>query len=185
MAIIYDNEFRDLGLNAQQSGNPGFLYAGSADPSQNPSNGFVVSSNADLEIGLDVRYAGDPTNVNPIFGTQSIFAVDATRLTDVRFAYSIASEDETIDLSNYTITLSIDTDPEDTVKFVNFTLEGVTDAQPTPSQNGPGDSPYQFAYENNTPSFQILITDDGGNSSVTQNIQAPQLYFPLNSEPIN
>lgn len=160
----YDTDYVDtLGANID-----GQLYAGKG----NPASGFAVAVNekAGIELALDVRYRNDPTDIAP--GTPD----DLARAHDLRFAYSVA-QDGGIDLSNYTYTLEIDVDPTDAAQWVTFQLrdDPVADTHTFNVSNSRYDW-VQVDQNGNEIVDGKSITDDGGNDSVSQNIQAIHWY---------
>ncbi|MHA6686341.1 DUF4214 domain-containing protein [Mesorhizobium sp. A556] len=154
-------EYGDLGAAATDgSGN---LFVGAS----NPANGFMIGkdSSGQIELGLDVRYDNDGTDVAPDLGT-NVFAVDADRGDAVRFAYSVSG----VDLDHYDYTLQIDTDPGGGEHFETFQL--VPDAA-TGASDDLNPSHYDWVRVDGDG-----IVDDGGDAggTTTQNIQAIQWY---------
>lgn len=127
--------------------------------SGNPSTGFMIGkdSSGKIELGLDVRYHQDLAEVLPSSDNSNVFLVEAGREAAVRFAYSASG----INLDNYDYTLRIDTNPGAEVEFATFKL--VSD----------GLSHYDWVQVGGA---GLVFTDDGGNATTTQNIQALQYY---------
>lgn len=146
----------------------------------NPSSGFVVASNGELELGLDVRYSGDPSDVAPksvtVDGVQratNVFDV-GSNLTTARFAYSVKEVNGgSIDLTKYDIKLQVDIDPTAGTNFLTYSLVaddgfGKQDERPSKYDWVPVGTGHPW----------LRITDDGGDNygTVTQNIHAIQWY---------
>ncbi|WEJ58110.1 DUF4214 domain-containing protein [Devosia sp. FJ2-5-3] len=159
----YDTDYVDM-LGANIGGK---LFAGKG----NSAAGFAVAVNdkAGIELGLDVRYRNDPTDIAP--GTPDNLA----RANDLRFAYSVAQEGG-IDLQKYTYKLEIDIDASAAQEWVTFELR----ADQTPGM-GNNNSNSQFDWvqvdsNGNAVGGGKSIADDGGNAAVSQNIQALHWY---------
>jgi hypothetical protein len=144
------------------------LFAGGG----NPSTGFVKSVNekAGIELGLDARftYSGSDDLKPSNFATdKDTWHVSKSDLADFRFAYSAAAD---AGLGKYDFRLSIDkasTAAEDWV----FNLGGDTGGNK--DINKGGNSLFDWIEDD----YPAAIQDDGGNGTVTQNIQALQWYF--------
>lgn len=169
----FEVSFTDLSAAAQKDG---FLLAGTT----NPATGFVVANNeeAGIELGLDVRYRGDSTDIQLDADTTNVFTVDPLNVSDLRFAYSVTSLDGkgdivAIDLDKYDFKLSIDTDATEGTNFITFNLKE-QDSVGEANDNNP--SPYEWVENVTGDAVARVITDDGGNLHTTQNIQALQWY---------
>ncbi|WEJ60249.1 DUF4214 domain-containing protein [Devosia sp. FJ2-5-3] len=146
----------------------GQLFAGKG----NSATGFAVALNdkAGIELGLDVRYRNDPTDIAP--GTPDNLA----RAHDLRFAYSVA-QDGGIDLQKYTYKLEIDIDASDAQEWVTFELRADPNAD-THTYNV-SNSLYDWVQVDQNGVAVAdgkSITDDGGTDAVSQNIQALHWY---------
>lgn len=147
----------------------------------NPSTGFILGGTTELELGLDVRYVGDSTDVAPktvsLERTTNVFDV-SSNLAGARFAYSVRDKNgEPIDLTKYDIKLQVDIDSTAGTNFLTYSLNKAT------SKSSKEDArPSQYDWVPNTgegyPWEGGSITDDGGDEAgtVTQNIHAIQWY---------
>jgi hypothetical protein len=146
----------------------GQLFAGKG----NSATGFAVALNdkAGIELGLDVRYHNDPTDIAP--GTPDNLA----RAHDLRFAYSVA-QDGGIDLQKYTYKLEIDIDASDAQEWVTFELRADPEADTHEFNNS--NSLFDWVQVDSNGNAILngkAITDDGGTDAVSQNIQALHWY---------
>lgn len=84
----------------------GYLFAGTG----NPSTGMVVGSNADIELALAIRKAGDPTS----YATGSDYNIELAEDEAWTFVVSVGAKNTDIynPLDMYNVRLIVDTDPE-------------------------------------------------------------------------
>lgn len=151
----------------------GKLYAGDGT---NPATGFQKTladgDNKIIELALDARYRGNGADVPHTSSTDGGAVYNVDTAAPVRFAYSagISPEtgDSTLRLDSYDYKLLIDTDPTAGANFVTLTLVKGNTGDPYPNVSN---SPYEW-FKDGT----AKIIDDGGNESVTQNVQAFDWY---------
>lgn len=157
------------------------LYAGTG----NPTDGMVLSVNteAGIELALDARYRFPETPfVEPVEidteTAKATYQLDADLGSSIRFAYSVASTDGTpLNLTAYDIKLFIDTDAGPGQEWVELLLQADTDGVETYAYNN-ANSVYDWGSVDTPglPNGTPLIQDDGGSTSVSQNVQAFQWY---------
>lgn len=148
----------------------GKLFAGT----NNSATGFMIGkdSSGKIELGLDVRYDQDTSDVAPTPIDGNVFVVDGDIANAVRFAYSVSG----IDLARYDYKLEIDTNPGVGTKFETFTLvPGSTTADPEHPEDA---NQSHYDWERVDGGAGGNIVDDGGDAAgtTTQNIQAIQWY---------
>jgi|GEM_PF-2011112 len=145
----------------------GVLFAGDG----NPSNGMNIatatgSQNHKIELALDARYDKKAVDVAPATTKDGVAIFSVNEGADVRFAYSAGispnTGNEKLNLDLFDYKLRIDTDKTINTSFFDLSL-GRGDGT---GSNNRSDSPYVWT------NGAVKIVDDGGNSSVTQNIQA-------------
>lgn len=150
------NSYGDLATGARD----GLLLVGTTNPASGFAKANIVgSAGTKIEIGLDARYKANPAEVAPhaINGNGSHVLFDVNAVDTVRYAYSIASE-AALDLNKFEFRLLVDKNPGLAQDMVTLKLQ----ADPL-STSG---SPYKWVGPGD-----ILVTDDGGSLSITQNIQ--------------
>lgn len=167
---------------AQDPASPGNLFAGSGIPAA----GFGLAANDDygIELGLQIIYRQGPTVLSTddysdgvlhfgvASGPQS--TANGSQVNNLNRAawsvqYSVATglDGATTGLGDYTFRLLIDLDPGAGTNYVTMALE----AEVTPQ--GAGQSGFQWVEQT---SNTALISDDEGNSNVTQNSQNYAFY---------
>lgn len=152
----------------------------------NPANKFVTSTNTEvgLQLGLDVRYTLDQTEVerdDSSTNSLSVFTVNPGN--NVRIAYSVASIVEkdgegykALDLDAYDIRLSIDKNPDKNLAdFLTYTLVSANDLGPVDPSKPSGFDWSLMDTDLYAPWNRI--TDDAGDAWVTQNIQSIGWYL--------